>query len=53
MEAGRRLFTTVTPPAISPAAEAPLKRDHNVPKRLPEERLAVTAQLSRWREPEG
>ena len=45
MEAARRLFTTVTPLATSPAAEVLVKRDQ-YPKRLPEERLAVTAQFS-------
>jgi hypothetical protein len=46
MEGARRLFTTVTPPATSPAAEELVKSDQHL-KRLPEERLAVTAQFSR------
>jgi hypothetical protein len=46
MEAARRFFTTVIPPATSPAAEEPVKSDQH-PEEVPEERLAVAAQFSR------
>jgi hypothetical protein len=46
MEAARRFFTTVIPPATSPAAEEPVKSEQH-PEEVPEERLAVAAQSSR------
>jgi hypothetical protein len=46
MEAARRFFTTVIPPATSFAAEEPVKSDQH-PEEVPEERLAVAPQSSR------
>jgi hypothetical protein len=46
MEAARRFFTTVIPPATSPAAEESVTSDQ-YPEEVPEERLAVAPQSSR------